>query len=48
MAANAIDKDGWLHTGDKGTTYEESYLLITGRIKEIIVTSTRRISHRYS
>ncbi len=33
-----IIKDGWLHTGDMGV-FEDNMLKITGRIKEIIVTS---------
>lgn len=33
-----IIKDGWLHTGDMGVL-EDQMLKITGRIKEIIVTS---------
>ncbi|MDH5202318.1 MAG: AMP-dependent synthetase/ligase, partial [Nitrospirota bacterium] len=34
-----IDNNGWLHTGDQGRFDEHGYLIITGRIKEIIVTS---------
>ena len=33
-----IDKDGWLHTGDKARV-EHGHVYITGRIKEIIVLS---------
>lgn len=35
--AEAIDKDGWLHSGDLGTMDERGYLKITGRVKEMII-----------
>ncbi|GAB5486777.1 MAG: AMP-binding protein [Parasphingorhabdus sp.] len=35
--AEAIDSDGWLHTGDLGTMDERGYCKITGRVKEMII-----------
>lgn len=37
--AGAIDKDGWLHSGDKGCMSVQGMLKITGRYKELIITA---------
>lgn len=39
MTREAIDEDGFFHTGDVGTIDEDNMLHITGRIKEIFKTS---------
>lgn len=35
--AQKIDKDGWLHTGDKGYLDEEGYLYVEGRLNQDMI-----------
>ncbi|OPY18375.1 MAG: 3-hydroxypropionyl-coenzyme A synthetase [Methanomethylovorans sp. PtaU1.Bin093] len=42
----AIDKNGWLHSGDLGTCDENGYYRITGRIKDMIIRGGENIYPR--
>ncbi|MFB6318911.1 AMP-binding protein [Saccharicrinis sp. FJH54] len=42
----AIDKDGWLHSGDLGLKTGEGYFKITGRIKDMIIRGGENIYPR--
>lgn len=44
--AEAIDKAGWLHSGDLGTMDETGYVRITGRLKEMIIRGGENIYPR--
>ncbi|MCP3867107.1 MAG: AMP-binding protein [Gammaproteobacteria bacterium] len=42
----ALDPDGWLHTGDIALCDEEGFFFITGRIKELIIKGGENIAPR--
>jgi fatty-acyl-CoA synthase len=44
--AQAIDKDGWLHSGDLAVQTKEGYYRITGRIKDMIIRGGENIYPR--
>ncbi|HQC05279.1 MAG TPA: AMP-binding protein [Paludibacteraceae bacterium] len=44
--AEAIDSDGWMHTGDLGIRDSEGYYRVTGRIKDMIIRGGENISPR--
>ncbi len=44
--AEAIDADGWMHTGDLATIDEDGYARIVGRIKDIVIRGGENIYPR--
>ena len=44
--AEAIDKDGWMHTGDLATIDEEGYCQIVGRSKDMVIRGGENIYPR--
>ena len=44
VATNNAIQDGWFHTGDGGTLDEESYVSISDRKKDVIITGGENVS----
>ncbi len=44
--ADAIDADGWMHTGDLGTMDDDGYVAIVGRIKDMIIRGGENVYPR--
>ena len=44
--AEAIDADGWMHTGDLATMDADGYVNITGRLKDMVIRGGENVSPR--
>ena len=44
--AEAIDADGWMHTGDLATIDDEGYCNITGRVKDMLIRGGENVYPR--
>ena len=44
--AEAIDSDGWMHTGDIGVMDADGYVAVTGRIKDMVIRGGENIYPR--
>lgn len=43
---DAVDADGWMHTGDLGVMDDDGYVRITGRIKDMVIRGGENIYPR--
>lgn len=46
QTAEAIDKDGWMHTGDLAVMDEEGYCNIVGRLKDMVIRGGENVYPR--
>src|SRR5207342_1462006 len=46
MTADAIDTDGWMHSGDLAVMDDDGYVSIVGRIKDMIIRGGENIYPR--
>ena len=44
--AQAIDRDGWMHTGDLGVMDDDGYVNIVGRIKDMVIRGGENVYPR--
>ena len=44
--AEAIDADGWMHTGDLARMDDDGYVVIEGRIKDMVIRGGENIYPR--
>lgn len=43
VSTEALDADGWFHTGDTGRIDEEGFLYVEGRLDEVIITGGENV-----
>mgnify|MGYP003607876383 CR=1 FL=1 len=46
MTAQAVDPEGWMHTGDIGVMDGDGYIAVTGRIKDMVIRGGENIYPR--
>ena len=46
--ADAIDADGWMHTGDLAVMADDGYVNIVGRIKDMVIRGGENVTRARS